>query len=103
MENHKNIQKAFGHFGLRIDLIPLEDFLNINEFDVFYFGVSPVSVDILTVVKGLTFDMAFQNSNFYEIDDNLSVRGLSKSDLIKAKIAAGRNKDLDDIENLLNG
>lgn len=100
MENYLKIIKAFSFFGLPTEAISLDEFLDTVKNEVFTFGVSPVSIDILTSVKGLVFQEAFEQSAWYELEENLSVRGLSKSDLIKAKMASGRNKDLDDIENL---
>ncbi len=101
-ENYNRLMNAFAEFGLPTNAITQTSFLNTSENEVFSFGVSPVCIDIMTSVKGLSFDEAFNNARWYEIEDNLSVRGLSRSDLLKAKKASGRNKDLDDIENLSN-
>ena len=53
----------------------------------------------MTSIDGVDFDEAFSNS----IDTNygdVSVKMISKSDLIKNKWATGRHKDLGDIESL---
>jgi hypothetical protein len=50
-------------------------------------------------VKGLDFHESHANASIF-VDDNLEIRVIRKSDLIKAKKAAGRPKDLDDLENL---
>lgn len=77
-----------------------ENFLSHAEWDVFKFGREPVSIDIMTEIKDLEFDQAFEISIIIEIE-GLKIRTLHLDDLIKAKKACGRFKDLDDIEQLL--
>jgi hypothetical protein len=50
-------------------------------------------------VKGCDFNVAFKNSKEYQEDD-LLVRYVHLDTLLQAKKAAGRHKDLDDIEKL---
>ena len=99
-DNYVKISNAFHKFGLPIQAIGLDKFLDTKNYDVFTFDSPPVSIDLLTEVKGLEFTEAYNASKLYEIEKDFSVRGLSKSDLIKAKRASGRNKDLDDLENI---
>jgi hypothetical protein len=99
-ENYKKLMTSFLDFGLPTTAFSKEDFLDTNRHDVFSFGVSPVSIDFITKVKGLDFDKAYINAKIFNIESDFFVRGLSKSDLIKAKRASGRNKDLDDIEHI---
>lgn len=75
------------------------NFLNNPHFNVFSFGRPPVSIDIMTEVKGLLFNPAFQAAEMIEIE-NLSVRVININDLLKAKKSSGRSKDYDDLENL---
>ncbi|WP_245579297.1 hypothetical protein [Algoriphagus mannitolivorans] len=75
------------------------NFLFHPEWNVFSYGKSPVAIDIMTEVKGLDFDQAFLQSKIYE-DAGLQIRTLHKNDLLKAKRASNRSKDLDDLENL---
>ena len=97
--NYKKLVKAFSGFGLAIFDMTKENFISNPNIDVFSFGKPPVSIDILTDVKGLQFDACFQNASFVEVD-KLKVRLIEYRDLIKAKKASGRPKDLDDLENL---
>ncbi len=99
-DNYQKLTNAFYHFGLSIFDMSLEKFLNIKENDVFTFGRKPVSIDIMTKVKGLVFKSSFKDSVLFEIDNDIWVRTVSLLDLIKAKKASGRHKDLDDIEHL---
>ncbi|HOY05170.1 MAG TPA: hypothetical protein PLO67_07205 [Saprospiraceae bacterium] len=77
-----------------------ERFLASEHYDVFTFGRPPVGIDILTQMKGVDFNAAFERSEWFEFSENLSVRSLHLSDLLEAKRSAGRPKDLDDLENL---
>lgn len=96
-ENYRKLINAFTQFGL--PLIPEQDFLHNNEMDVFTFGRSPVSIDILKQVKGCAFDAAYAASEVY-VEENLPIRYLHLQTLLQAKKASGRYKDLDDIEKL---
>ena len=77
-----------------------ERFLDTAQYEIFTFGRPPVSIDILTEVKGLDFETAFVHSEWFELSDTISVRALRLADLLEAKRAATRPKDLDDIDNL---
>ena len=77
----------------------LENFLNTSQYDVFTFGVPPVSIDIMLTVKGLDFKEALSLAEWKVIDD-VNVNLIDLQSLIKAKKASGRHRDLDDIENI---
>jgi len=98
-ENYRKIESAFKDFGMPVFDMTAPNFLKNEEFDVFTFGVPPVCIDLLTKVKGLKFNSAFENSSVKKIDD-IEVRIISKEDLILAKKASNRPRDRDDIENL---
>ena len=70
--------------------------------DVFSFGRPPVSIDIITELKGVEFNEAFAQAQIFN-EDGLMIRFLHLNNLIQAKKAAGRHKDLDDIEKLTSG
>jgi len=48
----------------------------------------------------LEFDKALASAEWFNIEGDFRVRALNLNSLITAKKASGRNKDLDDIENL---
>lgn len=100
-ENYIKLEKAFYQFGMPVFDMTEFNFLNHPEWNVFSYGKSPVAIDIMTEVKGLDFDQAFNQSKIYD-DGGLNVRTLHKNDLIDAKQASKRSKDLDDLENLEN-
>ena len=99
--NYQNLVKAFAEFGMPVFDMTAENFLNNNDLDVFTFGRPPVCIDLMNRVKGLEFTSAYQSAITMELN-NCPVKVISKADLIKAKRAAGRHKDLDDVEHLEN-
>ena len=76
-----------------------DNFLKNSDLNVFTFGRPPRSIDIMTDVKGLNFNETFKTSQIVDIE-NLKVRLIHLNQLLQAKKAAGRHKDLDDIDNL---
>ncbi len=96
--NFQRLQLAMQSFGLPSVAIPVQKFLS-DEYDVFAFGKPPYAIEIMTAVKGLDFIPAYQSSTI-EMIDNIPVRVIHLNQLIEAKKAAGRNKDMNDIENL---
>ncbi len=97
--NYKKLVSAFNAFGLSIFDMTEKNFLSNPDIDVFSFGRPPVSIDILTDVKGLEFTECFNHASFRSVD-GLQVYLIEYRDLIKTKKASGRSKDLDDLENL---
>ncbi len=98
-ENHKKLIKSYLTFGLPTADISEENFLRNDEMDVFTYGTPPTCIEILKKVKGCTFDEAYKISKVYD-ESGLSIKFLHINTLIEAKKAAGRYKDLDDIEKL---
>ena len=99
-ENYIRLAKAFKEFKMPVFDMTEDNFLTNPEFNVFTFGRPPSSIDIMTDVKGLNFKETFKASQIVQVDD-LKVRLIGLTQLLKAKRAAGRYKDLDDIENLI--
>ncbi len=99
-DNYRKMTSAFNHFGMSLFDLNEARFLDTSTGDVFTFGRPPSGIDIMTMVKGLDFDMAFENSEWFQTTKNLKVRSLCLADLLTAKKAANRSKDKNDIENL---
>lgn len=97
--NYRRLRQAFATFGLPTDAISEKDFLAPEQRDVFTFGRPPVAIDILTHVKGLEFEAAFGMAEMVRVD-GAPLRLLHLNHLKQAKKAAGRHKDLDDLEHL---
>lgn len=98
-ENYFHLVDAFTTFGMPVFVMTEENFLKNPDLNVFTFGRPPRSIDIMTAVKGLQFDESLAASKMVHIE-NLTVRLIHLSDLLKAKKASGRHKDWNDIENL---
>ena len=99
IDNYKKLLKSFHEFGMTVFDMTEKNFLHNESFDVFTFGRPPVCIDIMKEVKGLDFESAYLHSGLVEVD-GLSIRLIDYRDLIKAKRASGRAKDINDIENL---
>jgi len=98
-ENYQKLVNAFDEFGMPVFDMTEENFLNHPEWDVFSYGKAPVAIDIMTSVKGLDFEETFAKTKLFE-EDGLLIRTIHKNDLIRAKKASNRPKDLDDLENI---
>ncbi len=99
IENHKKLIKAFLKFGLPTTDISEEKFLKDGEVEVFAYGIPPVCIEVLKTVKGCDFTQAYSKSQFFD-ESGLKIRFLHLDTLFQSKKAAGRYKDLDDIEKL---
>lgn len=98
-DNYLRLMKAFLDFGLPTEAISKEDFLTAKEKDVFTFGRPPVSIDIMTAVKGLTFKETYETS-IVNSSEGIDIRLINYNKLIIAKKAANRLRDQSDIKHL---
>ena len=83
---------GFGNAGL-----PIKYFQ--REGTAIHIGVEPNRIDFLTCLQGVSNDILFQNMTHIKFQDKL-FNVISKKDLIQCKKAAGRAKDLADVEEL---
>jgi hypothetical protein len=97
-KNFLHLQEAIKAFGLPAEAVPEAKFFSV-EYDVFTIGRPPFAIEILTDLKGVIFSDAFKHSTIEQIDE-LAIRVIHLNQLIQSKKAAGRHKDLNDIENL---
>jgi hypothetical protein len=63
-------------------------------------GQPPERVDILQQIDGISFDEAWQNRIVGRIDGEVPTAVISREDLIRNKLAAGREQDLLDVKRL---
>ena len=70
-----------------------------TEGDAYRFGIAPLKIEVLTKISGVSFDEALQGSKTFELDGH-HIPYIGKSALIANKKAAGRHKDLADVEEL---
>ena len=98
-ENYEAIERAFQTFGMPVFDMTRTSFLENHALDVYTFGREPAAIDVMMAVKGLDFIEAYANAADMEVD-GINVNVIHYNDLIKAKTASARFKDLNDLEHL---
>ncbi|MFC5282449.1 DUF6036 family nucleotidyltransferase [Pedobacter alpinus] len=100
-DNYEKIKLAFSNFGMPVFDMTDSNFLTHPNWDVFTFGIPPSAIDVMVKLKGLDFKECYPNAVDFE-DDGLLIKCINFNDLIRAKEASFRPKDIDDIQNLKN-
>lgn len=95
--NVDNIVEALCDFGFGRGEVSPEIFS--KEKSLVALGIEPFKIEIMTFVSGLKFSESFEKRKTVEID-GIEVQIVSISDLRINKLASGRFKDLNDLENL---
>jgi hypothetical protein len=96
-ENAARVLSSLGAFGF--DVPSLEPRLFVDPRSIVRLGVPPFRIEVMTSIDGVEF--APCRSRAVEFDlDGVSVPVISLPDLKVNKRAAGRHKDLADLENL---
>jgi len=96
-ESANRIMKVLQEFGFGEAGIKREVFL--QEGTAITLGVQPNQIDLLTSVSKVATHDIFKNAVNGKLEE-FDVLYISKDDLIKCKKAAGRAKDLADVEEL---
>jgi predicted nucleotidyltransferase len=97
ISNAQRIRTVLQRFGFAQDRRAPEEFLVPNQ--VFRMGVPPVRIEVLTGVTGVEFAECY--SRRIEADlDGVRIKLIGREDLLANKRAAGRHKDLNDLEHL---
>jgi len=96
-ENAKAVFQALADFGAPIAGMTPDDFM---DGTIFQMGQSPERIDILQQVSGLDFDSAWENRLEGFIDPDTPALVISRDDLIRNKLASGREQDLLDVKKL---
>jgi predicted nucleotidyltransferase len=95
--NSKKVSSAFRDFGIPAEAISESLFLEENK--VMRMGVPPVRLQVITSASGVDFNECYSNREVIEID-GIPINFISLQDLKKNKHAAGRYKDMEDLEHL---
>jgi len=95
--NAELVFAALNEFGAPVSSLAPKDFALPGYF--YQMGVPPNRIDILMSINGVDFTEAWQRRIISKVngDDFIFI---SKQDLISSKKAAGRPKDLADLETL---
>ena len=96
-DNAKAVFQALADFGAPIAGMTPDDFM---DGTIFQMGQSPERIDILQQVSGLDFDNAWEHRIEGFIDADTPALVISKEDLIRNKLASGRDQDLLDVKRL---
>jgi hypothetical protein len=97
--NSERVFAALEAFGapLRAHAVTPRHFA--TEGDAYRFGIAPLKIEVLTKLSGVSFDEALDGSGMLALDGH-PVPYIGKAALIANKKAAGRLKDLADVEEL---
>ena len=91
---------ALVEFGAPLDGIAPADLTDTHTF--LRFGREPLAVDILSGIDGVDFGEAWERRvvGLVDAESGLEANFISKEDLIASKLAAGRLRDLADVEEI---
>ena len=96
-ENSQAVFRALAQFGAPMSGLSQADFMDGSTFQI---GQPPARIDLLQRVDGLSFDEAWKNRVDGIVDGEIRIMIISKSDLIRNKLASGREQDILDVKML---
>ena len=96
-QNAKKMVSVLKEFGF--DLPVVDENLFLQENKVLRMGNAPLRIELLTTLSGVDFEECY-NQRITDSIDDIVVNIIDLENLKKNKKAAGRFRDLDDIENL---
>ncbi len=96
-ENSNAVFRALAQYGAPLGGFSPSDFMDGTTFQI---GQPPTRIDILQHIDGVTFDAAWENRVEGLIDGEIQTAIISKDDLIRNKLATGREQDLLDARKL---
>ena len=96
-ENSKAVFRALAQYGAPLEGLSPSDFMDGTTFQI---GQPPARIDILQQIDGLTFDEAWENRIEGIVDGQVRAAVISRDDLIRNKLATGREQDILDVKTL---
>ncbi|MGA2508239.1 MAG: DUF6036 family nucleotidyltransferase [Chitinispirillaceae bacterium] len=96
-QNIQRLKSALNGFGFPAD--GLSDVAFSEKGKIIRMGVSPVMIELINAISGVSFETAWKNRVKGEYG-RTKVFYLSKPDLLKNKSASGRPQDLADVAEL---
>ncbi len=91
--NVRRLIRALEEFGF--ETAEIDNIFHDDKTNIIRMGNPPLRIELLKTISGVEFDDCFNNRKEINIDD-LTIRFINLSDLIKNKKSSGRYKDLDD-------
>lgn len=95
--NARQLVEVFREFGF--DVNELKEGLFLQENKIIRIGEPPLRIEVMTSVSGVDFDACYQQ-RINDTIDGIRVNFINLENLKANKLAAGRHKDLNDLENL---
>ncbi len=96
-DNAERLVNVLEEFGFDLPEIEPELFQKIKR--IIRMGYPPDRIELFTTLSGVNFDECFDKRDVFEIE-GIQVNVIGFNDLITNKKAAGRHRDLDDVEHL---
>jgi predicted nucleotidyltransferase len=96
-ENSKALFQALAQYGAPLENLTPSDFTDGTTFQI---GQPPARIDILQRIDGITFDEAWENRIEGLVDGEVRAVVISRDDLIRNKLASGREQDILDVKKL---
>ena len=97
--NAVKVIKSMSEFGIPVQNVKVEDLTSNEPMNGLYFGKEPYRIDIITALEELSFKDSYKSVKKIKVN-KVTIKVISKTDLIKNKIISGRHKDLADVEEL---
>ena len=94
-DNAARVHRALARYGAPLEGVTPADFASPDL--IHQIGVAPQLLDVITSIEGVTFDEAWPRRLAVDLD-GVTVPVLSREDLVGNKRAAGRSRDLVDLE-----
>jgi len=96
-ENSHAVFRALAQYGAPLAELTPSDFMDGTTFQI---GQPPAWIDILQQIDGVTFDEAWENRIEGLVDWQIQAAVISRGDLIRNKLATGREEDILDVKKL---
>jgi predicted nucleotidyltransferase len=96
-ENSEAVFRALAQYGAPLAGLSPADFMDGTIFQI---GQPPARIDILQHIDGISFDEAWENRIEGLLDGETRTVVISKDDLIRNKLASGREQDILDVKKL---
>jgi predicted nucleotidyltransferase len=97
-ENAKRVYAALARFGAPLGNVEVDEFTSDDL--IYQMGVVPRRIDVITSIDGVSFEEAWKDRVEIELD-GITVQVIGRKAFVANKRAAGRPKDLGDVESVL--
>jgi hypothetical protein len=96
-ENSEAVFRALADYGAPLQGFSPDDFTDGSAFQI---GQPPARIDLLQQIDGISFAEAWSHRIEGKIDGDTPAAVISRDDLIRNKLASGREQDLLDVKKL---